>query len=255
MAAGGHGAGLLRQTHGDASRRTRLSAAGTSLIHAVWLSDAEIECLAQPGASVQRNPWSNLMLGSGVQPVRALLDAGVNVSLGSDGCASTVTGNMLNVLGSAAALSKIRGNDHSRWLSASEALRAGTVGGASALGLGGQLGAIAPGYRADLVAYRTDTISFTPLTDPVRQLVYAERGASIDSVFVASDAVLRNGRLTRVDEPALLREISAAYGALSAEFDLADESVAPLRAEMEKVYARAQTLHADWKTCAAKLAR
>ncbi|MGF6612100.1 hypothetical protein OKW45_007088 [Paraburkholderia sp. WSM4175] len=138
------------------------------------------------------------------------------------------------MLGQAQSLSKIRANDHPPWLSASEALRAGMVGGASALGLGGQLGAIAPGYRADLVAYRTDTISFTPLTDPVCQLVYAERGASIDSVFVAGDAVLRNGRLTRVDEPALLREISAAYEALSAEFDLADESVAPLRAEMER---------------------
>lgn len=105
------------------------------------------------------------------------------------------------------------------------------------------------------MAYRTDTISFTPLTDPVRQLVYAERGASIDSVFVAGDAVLRSGRLTRVEEPALLREISAAYEALSTEFDLADESIAPLRAEMEKVYARAQTLHADWETYAAKLPR
>jgi 5-methylthioadenosine/S-adenosylhomocysteine deaminase len=226
---------------------------GTSLIHAVWLSDEEIECLARTGATVQHNPWSNLMLGSGVQPVRALLDAGVNVSLGSDGCASTVTCNMLNVLGSAAALSKIRGDDYSRWLSASEALHAGTVGGATALGLGGQLGAIAPGYRADLVAYRTDTISFTPLTDPVRQLVYAERGASIDSVFVAGETVIQNGRLTRVDEPALMREISVAYEALSTEFDLADQSVAPLRAEMEKVYARAQTLHADWQPHAAKL--
>ncbi|MBC8740915.1 amidohydrolase family protein [Paraburkholderia sp. UCT31] len=226
---------------------------GTSLIHAVWLSDAEIDCLAQSGVSVQHNPWSNLMLGSGVQPVRELLDAGVNVSLGSDGCASTVTCNMLNVLGSAAALSKIRGDDYSRWLSAAEALHAGTIGGATALGLGGQLGAIAPGYRADLVAYRTDTVGFTPLTDPVRQLVYAERGAAIDSVFVAGEAVIRQGRLTRVDEAALMREISAAYEALSAEFGLADESVAPLRAEMEKVYARAQTLHADWQTCVAKL--
>jgi 5-methylthioadenosine/S-adenosylhomocysteine deaminase len=205
------------------------------------------------GASVQHNPWSNLMLGSGVQPVRALLDAGVNVSLGSDGCASTVTCNMLNVLGSAAALSKIRGDDYSRWLSASEALHAGTVGGATALGLGGELGAITPGYRAYLVAYRTDTISFTPLADPVRQLVYAERGASIDSVFVAGETVMRNGRLTRVDEPALMREISKAYESLSAEFDLTDQSVAPLRAEMEKVYARALTLHADWQPHAAKL--
>jgi guanine deaminase len=183
----------------------------------------------------------------------ALLDAGVNVSLGSDGCASTVTCNMLNVLGSAAALSKIRDSDYSHWLSAAEALRAGTVGGAAALGLGGQPGAIAPGYRADLFAYRTDTIGFTPLTDPVRQLVYAERGASIDSVFVAGEAVMRDGRLTRVNERALLREIGEAYEALGAEFELADQSVAPLRTEMEKVYQRAQALHVDWLTHEAQL--
>jgi 5-methylthioadenosine/S-adenosylhomocysteine deaminase len=228
---------------------------GTSLIHAVWLSDTEIDRIARSGASVQHNPWSNLMLGSGVQPVRALLDAGVNVSLGSDGCASTVTCNMLNVLGSAAALSKIRGSDYSRWLSAAEALRAGTLGGATALGLAGQLGAIAPGYRADLVAYRTDTVNFTPLTDPVRQLVYAERGAAIDSVFVAGEAVMCSGRLTRVNEPALLREISEAYEELGGEFELADQSVAPLRAAMEKIYERAKALHADWETHSAKLPR
>ena len=226
---------------------------GTSLIHAVWLSDAEIACLAESGASVQHNPWSNLMLGSGAQPVRALLDAGVNVSLGSDGCASTVTCNMLNVLGSAAAVSKLRGADYTRWLSAAEALHAGTLGGATALGLGTELGAIAPGYRADLVAYRTDALSFTPLADPVRQLVYAERGAAIDTVYVAGECVMRDGRLTRIDEPALLREISATYDALCAEFDAADLSVAPLRAEMEKVYQRAQALTADWPTYEAKL--
>jgi guanine deaminase len=65
---------------------------------------------------------------------------------------------------------------------------------------------------------------------------------------------MRNGRLTRVDEGALLREINAAYEALGAEFDLADESVAPLRAEMEKVYARAQALQTSWQPHPAKLA-
>ncbi|MFM0038324.1 hypothetical protein [Paraburkholderia strydomiana] len=64
---------------------------------------------------------------------------------------------------------------------------------------------------------------------------------------------MRNGRLTCVDEGALLREINAAYHALGAEFDLADESVAPLRAEMEKVYARALLLQADWQPHTAKL--
>lgn len=226
---------------------------GTSLIHAVWLSDDELARLAASGATVQHNPWSNLMLGSGIQPTRRLLDAGVNVSLGSDGCSSTVTANMLNVAGTAAALSKIRGDDHARWLTAAEALRAGTLGGAQALGMAGQLGAIAPGYRADLVAYRTDGIHFTPLTDPVCQLVYAERGASIDSVFVAGRCVMRDGRLTTIDEPAILREITEAYDALKAEFDLADESVKPLLAPMQAIYERALAMDTAWKTHGARL--
>ena len=76
----------------------------TTIIHGVWLTPAEITLLANSGASVQHNPWSNLRLGSGVAPVRALLDAGVNVSIASDGCSSTDTCNMLNSTGLAAAL-------------------------------------------------------------------------------------------------------------------------------------------------------
>ena len=113
----------------------------TSLIHAVWLNPREIAALAESGATAQHNPWSNLLLGSGVQPVRALLDAGVNVSLGSDGSCSTVTTNMLNVVGSAAGLSKLRSDDPARWLSAREAWQAGTLAGGRALGFGEALGA------------------------------------------------------------------------------------------------------------------
>jgi len=208
----------------------------TTLIHAVWLNDDELRAVAEAGATIQHNPWSNMMLGSGSQPVRAVLDAGVNLSLGADGCSSTVTCNMLNVAGSAAALSKIRGDDYGRWLSAAEALRAGTVGGATALGLGDRLGTLAPGKLADLVLYRTDTPSFTPLGDPVRQLIYAERGQSIDAAYVAGRPVLRDGRLTGVDERALLREIQREYAALCPQFDEAEASVGPMRAAMEKVY-------------------
>src|SRR5260370_40022350 len=81
----------------------------TSLIHAVWLNPREIRALAEAGATVQHNPWSNLTLGSGVQPTRALFDAGVNVSLGSDGARSTVSLNMLQVAGAAAAHPEVRG--------------------------------------------------------------------------------------------------------------------------------------------------
>src|SRR5260370_24357699 len=100
----------------------------TSLIHAVWLNPREIRALAESGATVQHNPWSNLTLGSGVQPTRALLAAGVNVSLGSDGACSTVSLNMLQVAGAAAALSKVRSDDYPTWLSAREVLAPGRHG-------------------------------------------------------------------------------------------------------------------------------
>ena len=214
----------------------------TTLIHAVWLSPEELAMIADAGATVQHNAWSNLMLGSGAQPVRRVLEAGINLSMGADGCASTVTCNMLNVVGTAAALSKIRGDDYTRWLSAAEALRAATIGGATALGLGGSLGQVAVGMLADLVVYRLDTPAFTPLGDPIRQLVYAERGASIDAVMVAGRLLMRGGRITQFDETALLREIQQAYEALSPEFDAAEASVGPMRTAMEEIYRRSLAL-------------
>ncbi len=210
----------------------------TSLIHAVWLNPREIRALADSGATAQHNPWSNMTLGSGLQPTRALLDAGVNVSLGSDGSSSTVTANMLQVAGAAAALSKLRGDDYTTWLSAEDVWRAGTQGGARALGFGSDLGVIERGARADLTAYRLDTVAFTPLNDPMRQLVYTERGAGLDFVMVGGDVAMRDGRLTRIDEAALLAEIESEFRALEPQFVAAEASVQPVIAAVESIYRR-----------------
>ena len=86
-------------------------------------------------------------------------------------------------------------------------LAAGTQGGARAFGFGSGLGVIERGALADLVAYRLDSVPFTPLHDPVRQLIYAERGADIDFAMVNGDVALRDGQFTRVDEARLLAEI------------------------------------------------
>ncbi|MBY0438341.1 MAG: amidohydrolase family protein [Burkholderiales bacterium] len=218
----------------------------TTLIHGVWLNPREIELLARAGTTVQHNPWSNLMLGSGVAPVRELLRSGVNVGMGTDGMSSTVTANMLTTVGSAAALSKLRGED-ADWLSAREALSIATAGGARAFGFGDRLGRIEVGAIADLCAWRLDTIAFTPLADPVRQLVYGERGAGLDMVLVDGEPVMRDGRLVRVDEGALLDEISSAVERLAPEFALAEASVTDIHRVMRAVLARcaAQPLAAD----------
>jgi len=228
-------------------------APNTSLIHAVWLNPREIEAIARAGATAQHNPWSNLTLGSGVQPVRELLEAGVNVSLGSDGTCSTVTANMLTALGSAAALSKIRGDDYSRWLSAREALTAATQGGARALGFGDRLAVLRPGALADLVAYRLDAPAFTPLNDPVRQLVYAERGAGVDFAIVAGRVALRGGRLLGIDEGKILAEIGAEHARLVEHFDRASAALDPVMRAMEEVYRRCLAVAVPRDTYPARL--
>ena len=230
----------------------------TSLIHAVWLNPREIAALAEAGASAQHNPWSNLLLGSGVQPVRELLDAGVNVSLGSDGSCSTVTTNMLQVVGTAAGLSKLRGHDGARWLSAREAWQAGTLGGTlgggRALGFGGTLGSLKLGARADLVGYRLDTVSFTPLNDPLRQLAYAERGAGVDFVMVDGEVALRGGQLRRIDEAALLDEIAREFEGLAGRYAQAEADAAPVIAAVEAIYRRSLALPVPGDTFEARLA-
>jgi guanine deaminase len=206
--------------------------------------------LQGPRFQFERRPLDVLVEGeriTAIEPAGAIpgadavidLSRHLNVSLGTDGSCSTVTANMLQVVGAAAALSKLRGDDYGTWLTAADALRAATQGGARALGFGDELGVIAPGARADVAAYRLDTVTFTPLSEPVRQLVYTERGAGLDFAMVAGDVVMRDGRLTRVDEPGLLAELASEWRVLEPRFAAAEASVAPVREAIDVIYRRA----------------
>lgn len=210
----------------------------TSLIHCVWLNPREIALLARSGASVQHNPVSNLKLGSGIAPVRALLDAGVNVSLGTDGCGSIESANMMKVVCAAALLHKLRDDDPARWVGAAEAWRAGTLGGARALGLQAELGAVTQGRKADLALWRLDRIPFVPLNNALGQLVYAESGADLDSVVVDGEIVMRAGTLARIDEAAILAEIGEEHRRLAPLLAEAERRAAPINAAYRRIYAR-----------------
>lgn len=225
----------------------------TSLIHGVWLNPDEIAILSDTGASVQHNPQSNLKLGSGLAPIRALLDAGVNVSLGTDGCGSIENASMLKVVSQTALLHKLRGNDPSRWIGADDAFAAATTGGATALGMAGRLGRVAPGLRADLCVWRTDTIPFTPLNDPLRQLVFNESGGSLSAMYVDGVEVLRDGALTRIDETALLAEIREAHERIEPMIARSELDVQRLLPPYTRIWNRCRTMSIDASTYGARL--
>ncbi len=209
----------------------------TTLIHGVWLTPEDIALIAESGATVQVNPWSNLRLGSGVAPMRALLDAGVNVSLGTDGCSSSDTCNVLNSLGLAATLQSLRG-DFRDGVTAREAWNAATIGGARAFGFDQQLGTVEVGRKADFVLFRLDAPSFVPMNGPLQQLVYAERGAAIDAVIVDGEPIMRDGRLTKIDEAAILAEIASEYRDLAPRIAQAENTVQRMLPALERIHAR-----------------
>jgi len=169
--------------------------------HGVWLADDDMKMLADAGGAIAHNPGSNLRLGCGIAPVRELLDRGVAVGLGTDGSVCADNQNLFEVLRIASVVSTIRfPHETDRWLDAATAWNLATTGSARVLGQAGDLGAIAPGRKADLVLLRADSVFLRPLADPVNALVYAETGASVDTVLVGGRVVVEGGRVTTVDE-------------------------------------------------------
>ena len=213
----------------------------TAFIHGCWLNPREIEILARTGVTVQHNPGSNLKVGSGLAPIRALLDGGVNVSMGTDGCGSIEGTDMQNALYLAALLQKLRG-DHTGWVGATEAFEAATMGGARALGRKDELGALDAGRKADLVAYRLDSTPFTPLNDPLQQLVYAAGRSEIDLVMVDGETALRNGKLARIDEAAILAEIAESHERIEPQLTASEADVERLVAPYSRIYRRCQCI-------------
>ncbi len=213
--------------------------ANTALVHGVWLSPRDRELIARSGASVQYNPWSNASIGSGAADFRALRDAGINVSMGSDGCGVTFTCSMLLTLKFGAGIGRIRTPQHEDWPTAAEIWDAATSGGARALGREAELGRLAPGYKADLVFYRKSSMGLVPLNAPVRQLVHGECGSGIDTVVVDGAVVMQNGQSTRVDELKLIAEFQAAHANLRERIEASEAASAPLLEGLGRIYQRA----------------
>lgn len=173
------------------------------LAHCVHLSADDVRRIARTGTAVAWCPTSNLRLASGIAPARELIDAGVPVGLGVDGSASNDAGHLLAEVRQAMLVARARGNP--RAMSAREALRVATRGGARCLGRD-DIGSLEAGKRADIALFALDPLDLVgAAVDPVAALVYCSP-QRVRHLFVEGRPVVRDGRLVNADEEAIARE-------------------------------------------------
>lgn len=181
---------------------------GTVLAHAVVLTDAEIDRIADTGAAIAHCPSSNMKLASGFCRVVDLLEAGVTVGLGTDGPSSSNDLDMFTAMRLAALVHKGNRLDPTA-LPASTILRMATMGSARALGIDHLVGSIEVGKRADLARLDPDSPSLVPSYDPASSIVYAASRADVVDVWVDGAQVVQDRHCLTIDKTAALRDLRA----------------------------------------------
>lgn len=234
----------LKQHGGSAVRlmqATGLLGSHVTIAHGVWADAAELDLLAASGTNVVLNMLSNLKLKSGVAPILDYRARGVNLALGCDNCSCSDTQNMFQVMKLFCLLSAVSSPEATE-VTAAEAFRAATLGGARTAALGEALGALRPGRRADLVLLDLADPAWRPCNSAVRQLVYSESGRSVRTVIVDGKVVVHNGRMVNVDERALGGEIERLMPRVRADVDRLRAGYADVRGYIEAAQRRARAV-------------
>ena len=183
-----------------------------ALAHCVHLDDNEMAILKATGTHVCHCPSSNSKLGSGIAPVKELLNRGISVSLGADGAACNNRLDMFSEMRLAALLQKtLHGPDV---LNAETILRMATVEGARALGEQDALGTLEVGKRADIIVVKLNESHVTPRTDLASTLVYATQSTDVDTVVIDGQLVMRERKLLTIDEARMIAEANEEQKAL-----------------------------------------
>ncbi|MEO1103216.1 MAG: amidohydrolase family protein, partial [Pseudomonadota bacterium] len=185
----------------------------SSFAHFIWFEEREVAGTAAAGVTVVHNPASNLALGSGIQPLVRLVEAGVPVAFGSDGL-NVGHMSMFEKARLAALLPRVVEADPDRWLTAGAALRMASVNGGRALGRAGEVGTLAAGQLADLMVLDGSTVALQPRGHLPTQVLLNETGTSVRHVFVGGKQMLRDGAPTRFSAAETLGEAGDAAARL-----------------------------------------
>jgi 5-methylthioadenosine/S-adenosylhomocysteine deaminase len=188
----------------------------TTLAHAIWLDDDEVQALGHHRSTAVHNPVSNQYLASGVIRLRALQEAGANVALGSDGIA--VTGqDMFEAMKAGVLLQRVHHLDPTA-TTVEQFLEMAAVSGATMTGF--EAGALEPGRLADLVVLDIDKVRHTPWNRPVASVVHCGRAADVDMTIVGGQIIVAGGRSTLVDEDEVRSQAAEAAQSLIRDADL-----------------------------------
>lgn len=174
-------------------------------VHMTQLMPEEIQLCAESGVHVVHCPESNLKLASGFCPTYELQQAGINISLGTDGAASNNDLDMFGEMRTASLIAKTVAKNASA-LPAEEILRMATINAARAMGLDNEIGSLEVGKAADIVAVDLGNIENQPVYHPVSQLVYSAGRENVSDVWVAGNHLLKNRELTTLDKKSILEK-------------------------------------------------
>jgi cytosine/adenosine deaminase-related metal-dependent hydrolase len=189
-----------------------------NIVHSVWISRREIDRMAAAGSGIVLNHLSNLKLKSGIAPVCDLRSSGVRLGLGCDNCSGSDVQSVFQAMKMFCLLAAVSEPEPGPGL-AHEALRHATIGNARTAGLEGRLGALRPGYKADMILIDLDDVSYLPYNSAARQLVYTESGRGVDSVIVDGHVVMKRGHVKTIDEDGLRREVASLMRHFIADYD------------------------------------
>ena len=171
----------------------------TIAAHCVQVTDEDIAILKRKKVSVVTNPASNMKLGNGFAPIAKMLDAGINVCLGTDGAASNNCLNMFHELSLLTLIHKGTGKTP-QCVSAKEGFRIATINGAKALGLEKEIGSIEVGKKADLAMLDLNTPSLTPRNNLIAGLSYSANGSEVDTVIINGQVTMEGRKMLTMDE-------------------------------------------------------
>lgn len=175
-------------------------------VHCVKVSPDEIRIMRELKVKVSYNPVSNMILGSGIPPIKEMMEAGLDISLATDGAASNGCQNMLEVIKAGTLLQKAFYQEPGA-LSAHRALRMATLEGAVCVQKAGELGSLEIGKRADIVIFNPDTVFCTPLNEPLAGIAYSSTPANVETVIVGGKVVLEGGIFTSIDEEKVIAKV------------------------------------------------